>query len=52
MSDLREKIMEARKALHCLYIAVPESVARDVTAKIEPLLALIEGNTEGQDRLT
>jgi hypothetical protein len=34
-----ELVEEARKALRCLYLMVPESVARDVGTKVEAALA-------------
>jgi hypothetical protein len=36
-----EALAEARKALRCLYIAVDESVARDVEAKAEAAFAAL-----------
>ena len=37
-----EKVAEARKALRCLYVQVPESVARDVESKVEAAFASLE----------
>lgn len=36
--QLEHDIAEAEKALRCLYIAVEESVARDVSAKLSPVI--------------
>ena len=35
MTDREQLVMEARQALHCLYIAVDESIADSVNRKVE-----------------
>ena len=35
-----DELTEARRALQCLYLEAPESVVRDVTAKVEAVFAL------------
>jgi hypothetical protein len=40
-ADVGDALAEARKALRCLYIAVDESVARDVEAKAEAAFAAL-----------
>lgn len=34
---------ECDKALHCLFIAVPEDVARDVNRKVQAYIKALEG---------
>lgn len=46
-SEKSPELHEARKALHCLYLAADESVARDVSQKVEAAFAsLIAGSTD------
>ena len=44
----QERVAEARKAIRCLYIAVDESVARDVNEKVEAALSALISEGQGE----
>lgn len=48
----RAEYHQAIKALHCLYIAVPEEVAKDVSIAMSPLLQLAYEQLPAEDNPT
>lgn len=44
--DQEPKVIEARKALHCLYLAVDSSVADDVNHKVEAAFEVLNERYE------